>query len=164
MPQTLLEQWQRDLALESVEFEEELRWRMEAYLDQGYGACHLSDVRIAKVVQDSLLHFDTERYRMSAWVIMPNHVLLLAAPCYGYALSDIMHSIKSYTAQQANRILGRKGRFWFEDYFDRYIRNAKHFENAVDYIESNPVRAGLCSAASEWRFGSAWLRAHSLQA
>jgi REP element-mobilizing transposase RayT len=76
------------------------------------------------------------------------------------ALADIMHSIKSYTAQEINRILGRKGRFWFEDYFDRYIRNAKHFENAVSYIENNPVRAGLCASACEWRFGSAWHHKH----
>ena len=59
---------------------------------------------------------------------------------------------------QANKILRTKGRFWFEDYFDRYIRNAKHFENAKSYIEENPVRAGLCGSAGEWRFGSAWYR------
>ena len=160
MPQSLVEAWKRELALESAEFEENLRWRIEAYLDQGYGACYLSDARIANLVQNSLLHFDTERYRLSAWAVMPNHVHLLAAPCYAYSLSDIMHSIKSYTAQEANKILGRKGSFWFEDYFDRYIRNAKHFENAVSYIENNPVKAGLCHTPREWQFGSAWHRAH----
>jgi putative DNA methylase len=135
MPQSLLETWKEDLARESEEYEDKLRWRIEAYLDQGYGASYLSDARIANIVENSLLHFDTERYRLSAWVVMPNHVHLLAAPCYACSLSNIMHSIKSYTAQQANKILGRKGRFWFEDYFDRYIRNAKHFENAISYIE-----------------------------
>jgi REP element-mobilizing transposase RayT len=159
MPQSLLEMWREELARESAEFEDHLRWRIEAYLDQGYGACSLSDDRISRLVQNALLHFDKERYRLSAWMIMPNHVHLLAAPCEGYSLSDIMHSIKSYTAQQANQALGRKGRFWFEDYFDRYIRNAKHFDNAVSYIEDNPVTAGLCHTSSEWRFGSAWFRA-----
>jgi putative DNA methylase len=75
-----------------------------------------------------------------------------------------MHSLKSYTAQKANKTLQAKGRFWFEDYFDRYIRNAKHFENAVSYIENNPVRAGLCESPAEWRFGSAWFRARSANA
>jgi len=60
--------------------------------------------------------------------------------------------------------LQAKGRFWFEDYFDRYIRNAKHFENAVSYIENNPVRAGLCAFPGEWPFGSAWFRARSANA
>src|SRR6266849_632314 len=85
-------------------------------LDQGYGTCHLADDRIAALVQNALLHFDGERYRLSAWVLMPNHVHLLAAPLAGHSLSNMMHSIKSYTAQQANKILQRNGRFWFEDY------------------------------------------------
>jgi hypothetical protein len=80
MPQTLLEQWKRDLATESADFEEELHWRIEAYLDRGYGACYLSNARIANLVPNALLHFDRERYRLSAWVLMPNHVHLLAAP------------------------------------------------------------------------------------
>jgi putative DNA methylase len=69
-----------------------------------------------------------------------------------------MHSIKSFTAQEANKILARKGRFWFEDYFDRFVRNGQHYQNAVCYIENNPVEAGLCSHAREWRFSSAWRR------
>jgi len=159
MPQSLLETWKQELARESAEFEDKLRWRIEAYLDQGYGACYLSDDRIANMMQSALLHFEGERYRLSAWVVMPNHVHLLAAPCEAQSLSDIMHSIKSYTAQEANRMLVRKGRFWFEDYFDRYIRNARHFENAISYIENNPVSASLCHTPSEWRFSSAWYRA-----
>lgn len=159
MPQELLAKWREELARESDEIEDALRWPIEAYLDQGYGACHLADDRIVALVQNALLHFDGERYRLSVWVLMPNHVHLLAAPLAGHSLSSMMHSIKSYTAQQANKILQRNGQFWFEDYFDRYIRNAKHFENAVAYIESNPVRAGLCNSPSEWQFGSACFRA-----
>ncbi|HEY5992759.1 MAG TPA: transposase [Candidatus Udaeobacter sp.] len=155
MPQALLEEWKRELARESAHIEDDLRWRIEGYLDQGYGACHLANVQTATMVQNALLHFDGDRYRLTAWVIMPNHVHLLAAPCYGYSVSDIMHSLKSYTAQEANKMLQRKGRFWYEDYFDRYIRNAKHFENAISYIENNPVTAGLCGSAGDWQFSSA---------
>ena len=160
MPQELLLKWKAELARESEQVEDKLRWKIEAYLDTGCGACHLSDPHIANMVEDALLHFDGERYRLSSWVLMPNHVHLLVAPCYAHSLSAIMHSLKSYIAQEVNKILGRKGRFWFEDYFDRYIRNARHFENALSYIENNPVRAGLCASACEWRFGSAWHRKH----
>lgn len=158
MPQELLMKWKAELARESEQVEDKLRWKIEAYLDQGCGVCYLSDPHIANMVENALLHFDGERYRLSAWVLMPNHVHVLVAPCYTHSLSDIMHSIKSYTAQEGNKILGKKGRFWFEDYFDRYIRNARHFENALSYIENNPVRASLCASAREWRFGSAWHR------
>ena len=155
----LLKRWKTELASEAEDFADALRWRIEAYLDQGYGACFLSDFRVATILENALLYFDGERYRLSAWVVMPNHVHILAAPCAGHSVSNIMHSLKSFTSQEANKTLGRKGRFWFEDYFDRYIRNANHFTNAIAYIESNPVKAGLCECAANWRFSSAWYRA-----
>jgi len=45
------------------------------------------------MVLDSLLFYDGERYRLSAWVVMPNHVHLLVAPAQGEELSEIMHSL-----------------------------------------------------------------------
>ncbi len=155
MPQVLLDKWKQELAREGAEIEEELRWRIEAYLDLGCGACYLAEDRICYRGAKRFTSFDDDRYRLAAWVVMPNHVHLLAAPCYGHSLSSLMHSLKSYTAQIANKVLQRKGSFWFEDYFDRYIRNAKHFENAVRYIENNPVTAGLCGSPGNWQFSSA---------
>jgi REP element-mobilizing transposase RayT len=73
----------------------------------------------------------------------------------GHKLSSIMHSIKSYTANQANRILDRSGDFWATEYFDRYIRDGKHFSSTVAYIHNNPVKAGLCALAADWPFSSA---------
>jgi putative DNA methylase len=156
MPQNLIDRWRRELAREAQDIGDALRWRIEAYLDQGYGGCYLADPRIALIIENSLLHFDGERYRLSAWVVMPNHVHFLAAPCCGKSVSSIMHSIKSYTSQEVNKVLGRTGSFWFEDYFDRYIRNGLHYNNARVYIENNPVKAGLCKRAADWRFSSAW--------
>ena len=53
-------------------------------------------------------------------------------------------------------MLGRTGQFWQHEPFDRYIRNATHYRNVVSYIENNPVKAGLCKQASDWRFSSAF--------
>ena len=107
------------------------------------------------MVQAALLHFDGERYWLSAWVVMPNHVHLLVTPCISWSLSRIMKDMKSFTSREANKLLGRRGQFWMEDYFDRYVRDAKHFANAIAYIENNPVKAGLVKTPSEWRFSSA---------
>ena len=89
---------------------------------------------------------------------MPNHVHLLIEIAEGFSLSEVMHSIKSYTAHEANKILGQKGRFWSVESFDRYIRDARHFRNTVEYIENNPVKAGLCMRPEEWEFSSAFGR------
>jgi putative DNA methylase len=134
----------------------EFRKRIEHYLDQGYGACHLRDRRIANVIRETLFKWDTVRYRLVAWVIMPNHVHLLIELVGENELSDIMHSIKSYTAHEANRLLGRKGQFWFIESFDRFIRDARHYRNTVKYIEDNPVKAGLCRTPVKWEFSSAF--------
>jgi len=107
------------------------------------------------MVQESLLHFDDQRYRLSAWALMPNHAHMLLTPHASWSLSTIMKSLKSYTSHEANKILGRSGQFWMEDYFDRYIRDTKHFANAIAYVENNPVKAGLCIRPEDWPFSSA---------
>jgi len=129
--------------------------RIEEYLDTGAGSAYLRDERIAQIVEQNMLYFDNDRYRIHAWVVMPNHVHVLLTPCGGYSLSSIVHSWKSFTAKAANRILQRTGEFWQPDYFDRYIRDERHFAAAVAYVEGNPTRAGLCKRNDEWSFSSA---------
>ncbi len=48
-------------------------------------------------------------------------------------------------------------RLWQRDYWDRYIRDDAHLQSVIDYIHANPVKAGLCSSTSEWRWSSAGL-------
>lgn len=156
LPQTLLEQWREELArLPETEHQSERRKRIDAALDAGYGECWLREPRIAKLVEDALLHFDGQRYQLHAWVVMPNHVHVLITPLHGYSLSSLVHSWKSFTAKEANRLLGREGAFWLEDYFDRAVRDERHFNAVVEYIENNPVKAGLCQRAADWRYGGA---------
>jgi REP element-mobilizing transposase RayT len=80
---------------------------------------------------------------------MPNHVHVLIE-MKNYSLSNIVHSWKSFTAHKANKLLNRTGRFWMSDYFDRFIRDEKHFMATVEYIRRNPVKAGLVNAPEKW--------------
>ena len=91
---------------------------------------------------------------------MPNHVHALIE-VWLVPLGKILQSWKSHTSKEANRILGRKGTFWAEDYFDRYIRDEEHLRRAVRYIENNPVRAGLATAPEDWPWSSARYRSKS---
>lgn len=161
IPAHVLRQWMMEL--EQQESDESVRSailhrKIEAFADQGHGECWLRQPEIAEIVEQALLHFDGERYRLSAWVVMPNHVHFLMTPLSGHSLSKILQSLKTWAAKCANNALQRKGQFWMPDYFDRYIRNDKHYGDVVAYIENNPVKAKLCGEASEWRFGSAWHR------
>ena len=89
---------------------------------------------------------------------MPNHAHAVLTPLTGHELSDIVGSWKHYTARVANQLLRRQGDFWYRDYYDRAIRDERHYAAAVAYVEANPVRAHLCARSEEWPFGSAAYR------
>ena len=156
LPQHVMDKWRE--ALESLPEEEaeiQKRTRIQDFLDSGYGECFLQDDRLAEIVENALLHFDGERYALHAWCVMPNHAHTLFTPESGFKMSEIAHSWKSFTANECNKVLERTGKFWERDPFDRYIRNEKHYRNAIAYIENNPVKAGLCGKPEDWRWSSA---------
>ena len=111
--------------------------------------------RIARVVEDSLLHFEGQRYALHAWCVMPDHVHVLVTPFEDRPLNTILHSWKSFTANEVNKMLHRAGALWQPESFDHLVRSPEAFERFAAYIESNPVAAGLCSDPSAWQFSSA---------
>ena len=137
------------------------RRAIEEALDAGHGEALLVRPEIGAIVQDALLHFDGERCRLHAWCIMPNHVHVMATPLAEHSLAALVHSWKSFTASRINQLLGRTGALWYREYFDRKIRNERHFAEASHYIEMNPVKAGFCKAPEAWPFSSAGTGYHS---
>lgn len=154
VPKQVLEKWKAELEADEIN-DADLRRRIEHYLDQNYGKSWLRDPRIASLVQKALLNWDGKKYRLISWVIMPNHGHFLLTPIEDHSVSEIMHSIKSFTAHEANKLLERTGQFWAKEYFDRYIRDQRHFANTIAYIENNPVKARLCKTPEEWPCSSA---------
>ena len=152
MPQELLDKW-RAQSRNDAQF----RKKIEKYLDAGHGSCWLRRDDLAQLVSNSLLFHHDKKYDLHSWVIMPNHAHVLLTPLNDFHLDQIEHSIKSYTANEANKILQRKGQFWAIECFDRYIRDRRHFVAVTRYIDNNPVKAGLCRRPEDWRHGSAAL-------
>src|SRR5262245_15607093 len=151
IPTAVIERWQQQLRyLDQPEERIVMQRRIEQYLDMGDGQCYLRQTQVAKMVQDSLLEFDNVRYQLFAWVVMPNHTHSLFTRFEEWELEQLMHSHKSYTAHEANRLLERNGQFWMTEYYDRFIRNDEHFRKTVRYIENNPVKAKLCAEPSDW--------------
>ena len=117
------------------------RWNEQ--LDNCHGACHLRKREFAQVIEDSLLHFDGDRCEITDFVVMPNHVHLIAAFPDETAMLKQCASWKHYTATQINRMLNRTGRLWQQDGFDHLIRSAEQFEMLRGYLADNPKRARL---------------------
>ncbi len=132
--------------------------RFNEALDCGYGACHLARPDVAEVIFNALRFFAGKRYELVAACVMPNHVHVVFAPLHEHGLADILHSWKSFTSKEANKLLGRTGQFWEREYFDRLIRNAAELERTVRYVVENPMKAGLKNWKWVWpedAFGNA---------
>jgi REP element-mobilizing transposase RayT len=133
------------------------RKRIEDYVDAGHGACRLKRPEVAQIVLDRWRRFDGVRYRLHAWVIMPNHVHVVVqtiAPC---DLASAVEGWKSCSARKINKIFCRRGAVWQREYWDRFIRDEQHYQRAVAYVHENPVKAGLVSQAEDWPWSSASL-------
>lgn len=111
---------------------------VDEWLDQGHGSCLLEKPRHSETVAHAFLHFHEKRYQMMAFVIMPNHVHALFRLLPGHHLSEVVHSWKSFTALKINQRENRLGSLWQPDYWDRLIRNQRHFDWAIRYIQDNP--------------------------
>lgn len=139
--------------------EQKRRQRIEFWLDQGLGCCALQHAQVAQVMADGLMRWQNSRYRLLAWCIMPNHVHVLIEP--HYSLSRIVQGWKGFTGRWVmlnSKTLGLRlplGRLWMPGYWDRFIRDERHHLAVVDYIHSNPAKAGLCAAPEHWPWSSA---------
>jgi type I restriction enzyme R subunit len=137
------EQLQRLARPIRAEFTKTFSERWHRSLDEGHGDCVLREPALAKIVADSLRHFDGERYEITDFVVMPNHVHLLAAFIDENGMLAQCESWKHFTARELNRKLGRSGRFWQQDGFDHLVRSVEHFDAFRRYIAGNPKKAGL---------------------
>jgi REP element-mobilizing transposase RayT len=134
--------------------------RIQAWVDGGHGSCVLAKPHIAKVVQETLLNFDTQRYRLLAWVVMPNHLHVLFEPFPLWTVAKTVASWKRFTARKILDERRENGEaaiaaVWQREYWDRYIRNQAHFIQTIQYIHMNPVKAALATSPELWPWSSA---------
>lgn len=153
-----LEQWKLGFA------------RTDRWLDEEPAIRYLEDPRLAECVANAMWHFAGDRYELISFVVMPSHVHWVFQPRAEWVQSvpretgdltarqRIVQSINRFTARECNEILGRRGTFWQHESYDHWIRNSDELERIVGYIEMNPVKANLVSAARDWRFSSASYR------
>jgi REP element-mobilizing transposase RayT len=125
------------------EYHQRFSGAIECWLDAGYGACLLRRHDCAEVVAETLRHFEGERVVMISFVVMPNHLHAVFVQNPEFPLEKLIRSWKGFTARQINKLLRRSGNFWQRDYFDRLVRDEKHFANCVRYIRRNPAKARL---------------------
>jgi REP element-mobilizing transposase RayT len=88
---------------------------------------------------------------LDEWVVMPNHVHVLCEPVGGNELSEILHSWKSYTANELNGMLGTKGEvFWQDESYNQIVRSEGHLVVLRKYVRSNLAKAGVRVWDASW--------------
>ena len=144
-------------------------------LDQHGPVRHLEDEPLAEIVQNAFLHFAGERYKLLAFVVMPTHHHWLFLPDEQWSVMAVQrsiqvdgrrrtpremisHSIQSYTATMCNRIRGEADSYWQTETFDHWARDEAEMLRIIEYIERNPVKAGLVDRPELWKWSSASLR------
>jgi putative transposase len=130
---------------------------IDRYLDRTRtGPMFLRQPEVAKVVVAAIRRGDQElgHYELHAYVLMANHVHLLIVP--KIAPRQLLRALKGSTAREANRILGRTGKpFWQRESYDHWVRNESEWVSIRAYIERNPVTAGLAANPEDYPWSSA---------
>lgn len=89
-----------------------------------------------------------------AYVLMPNHVHLLASPSDSEGLGKMMQWVGRHYVPYFNARYGRTGTLWQGRYKAAVIDSEPYFLLCSRYIESNPVRAGIAASPSDYSWSS----------
>ncbi len=127
-----------DSLVEREDYLRTLRARLMDVLDEGFGSCLFRRHDIRRHVERAIAYHDGRSCDVHTYVVMPNHVHLLLELYPGVNVTAVVGSIKKYSALHINRALGRKGKLWQSEVFDRLIRSYRHYINTVRYIYRNP--------------------------
>jgi REP element-mobilizing transposase RayT len=116
---------------------------MDKYLDQSINGALLYGEVIIKI-RDYYLDYDKNVFEIEALSIMPNHIHVLLKQ--NDNMPNVLRVLKGGAGHIVNKTLERKGAVWSRDYYDRAIRDEKHFWMTYEYIKFNAVKVGLSDA------------------
>ena len=110
--------------------------------------------KYAELFIDTLYHYRKEgNYQVHSFVVMPEHFHLLITP-QGITIERALQLIKSGYSFRVKKELGRTFDIWQRGFTDRRVRVGE-FEGLRNYIDENPVKAGLVKRSQEYAYGSA---------
>ena len=107
-------------------------------------------------VLDTIVSYRTKHgYKIAGYCLMGNHVHVVVVTGPRSTPSDIMRAWKGWSSRRLQATLGRKGGIWKDRYSDNIIMSMKELLGVLEYIHNNPVKAGIVSKATDYRWSSA---------
>ena len=108
----------------------------------------------AQLMLDVLEHYRRQgKFALHAFVVMPEHVHVLITPAADVSLEKAVQFIKGGFSFR----LKSKRDVWERSYNEVQVVSREKFEACRRYIEENPVKAGLCATAAEYKYSSVCL-------
>jgi len=117
-------------------------------------ACFFGDGDRAHYISLLERFADETRTAIHAYVLMSNHVHLLVTPAQEDGASRLMHLVGLHYSKAVNRKLRRTGTLWEERLHASEVRSDVYVLTCYQYIELNPVRAGMVAHPAEYRWSS----------
>jgi REP element-mobilizing transposase RayT len=103
-----------------------------------------------QIVLSAIRYWDGKRIDLDGAVVMLDHAHAMFRILDVSTLSEILHSIKSFSSNQINRLLGRKGQLWLDESFDHVIRHELEWDEKLEYIRQNPIKNNLAETPEEY--------------
>lgn len=119
--------------------------RRPCFFDEADYQVYLSMLRDSAVQSGCSVH---------AYVLMPNHIHLLATPSTADAAASLMKRVGQKYVQYINRRHGRFGTLWQGRYRSCLVADERYFFVCHHYIEMNPVRAGMVASPVDYEWSS----------
>lgn len=99
-----------------------------------------------------------QRFQIHDFVVMPDHFHVMLTLDAGTSVEKAVQLIKGGFSYRAKKELGYQGEIWQRGFSEVRITNRRSFLQHRDYIDRNPVRAGLAVEPEKYPFGSASLK------
>jgi REP element-mobilizing transposase RayT len=118
------------------------------------GRRHLSDPEFACLAQVVRERREEHGFLLGAWVFLADHWHAILYPAHPLTISRVMESTKDAATKRINGSRSDVERLFQPRFFDRALRTVKEYNEWVQYIHLNPVRAGLVSRPEDWLWSS----------
>ncbi len=128
-----------------VQFGRMLEQWLDKFLDAGEGAALFLDDSMAKLVDECLRQFDAARYRLHAWVVMPNHIHVVVEPAEGFRLAELLQVWRAATDKRIGNAREREEALWEPEFYSSQIRSQEEYERYVAETLADPEDASLDS-------------------
>lgn len=111
----------------------------DRFLNAGAGSSLFLNDSQAREADAVLQQFNTARYRLHAWTVMPNHIHAVIQPAEGFRLADIVSTWRDSISSR----IGQPVTIFETEFFGRQLKSKEEYDRYVNEVQADAEKAGL---------------------